>query len=401
MKMKGFTRYTVIIIAVSSILACNLSSALTAPNPTDVPLPTANPPAAAETVPDLNLPTPTEEVLEADDGIGSTLDMCALITKADVEKFFTEPANEPRPANGSCTFTNAKDNLYAFSVGAGQDKESGSILQSQAMLLSMAGVEMDDAFLAKVKPYEESLDYRAYFTELVAASKSSDTVTAKLFAGGGNDLTYWAWISVPPRRSGAYTAVRGTTLLSMYLVVPESQAEKDMLTMANVLAGDIFAKLPKTFTNGTGTSEPSPQSSAAPEQATPTFVVGSSDQPSQPPAISSQPTATPVAQSSNIPVLLSPANGTEINVFPRTITLTWSPAAGASKYLVEIMACSSTNPENCFSHPMIEQTTRETADTTYTFNFVDKQPGKWRVYPMGADGKLGTPSGWWTFTCLQ
>lgn len=399
--MKRFTRLAAIIMAGTSIIACNLSSALSAPGPTEVPLPTAISSAAPVTIPDLNQPTPTEEESITDDGSGSVLNMCTLVQKSDVEKFFAEPANEPRPANGSCAFTNAKDNLYAFSAGAGQDAESGSILEGQALLLGMAGVEMDDAFLARLKTLQESLDYKGYFTELVAASKSSDTVTAKLFAGGGNDLTYWAWISVPPRRSGAYAAVRGTTLVSMYLVVPESQSENDMLTSANTLAGEIFAKLPDTFTNNPASAESSSQNTPAPLQPTPTLIGANANQPSQSSAGSGQPTATPVTESSKIPVLLSPANGAEINVFPRTITLKWSPASGAVKYLVEIMACSSENPENCYSHPMIEQTTRETATTSYTFNFVNKQPGKWRVYPMGADGKLGTPSGWWTFVCTQ
>ena len=35
--------------------------------------------------------------------------------------------------------------------------------------------------------------------------------------------------------------------------------------------------------------------------------------------------------------------------------------------------------------------------TTYTFDFVGKQPGRWRVAAVGAGGQVGPFSGWWGF----
>jgi hypothetical protein len=35
--------------------------------------------------------------------------------------------------------------------------------------------------------------------------------------------------------------------------------------------------------------------------------------------------------------------------------------------------------------------------TSYNFNFVGKQPGRWRVWAVSATGEGGPKSGWWTF----
>ncbi len=399
--MSNYFRVLAVIPLVFSILACNFSTALLTPQVatpgSGTVLPTAYIPEETIEPVDINEPTPTSDITSAPEGHA---DICSYVTKEDVEKFFGEPASDPKSANGSCMYTNAKDGLYAFSLGAGQDNDTATILQGQAMLLGLAGIKLDETVTGNLNKLADARDFKGYLSELVALSKSSTTISARLFKGGGNDLTYWAWISAPPRRSGAFLAVRGTTLVSLYIVVPEIQEEKAMLTSANNLAGQIFAKLPRDFSffptiaaPESAEQTPVPESiPAVPQETSPSI------EPTSPATVS---TPTTNAQSSDIPVLLTPADGTEINIYPRTITLTWSPVQNASKYLVEIMACSPTNQDTCFSHPMIEQTTRETTAPSYTFNFVGKQPGKWRVSIIDASGKLGTPSGWFRFTCLQ
>ncbi len=399
--IKNF-RVLAVIPLIYSILACNLSTSLLTPQVatpgTGTVLPTAYIHEETPEPVDINAPTPTlEEAISTPEGFA---DICSYVSKEDVEKFFGEPANDPKSANGGCTFTNAKDGLYAFSLGAGQDNDTATILQGQAMLLGLAGIKLDETVTGKLNKLADTRDFKGYLSELVALSKSSSTITARLFKGGGNDLTYWAWITTPPRRSGAFLAVRGTTLVSLYIVVPETQEEKAMLTASNNLAGQIFAKLPQKFSFFPTVSAPE-SSEQAPASASAPAVTQESLQSTEPSSPSASSTSTTAPQSSEIPILLSPADGTEINIYPRTITLTWSPVQNASKYLVEIDACSPTNPDTCYSHPMIEQTTRETTIPTYTFNFVDKQPGRWRVSAIDANGKLGTPSGWFRFNCLK
>jgi hypothetical protein len=278
---------------------------------------------------------------------------------------------------GGCAFTNKKDGLYAFSISAGQEKDTVNILQSQAMLLGMAGVKLDADAMAKIKSLAESLDFAGFFTELVSLSKSSSTITANVYTGGGNDLTYWAWITVPPRRSGAFTAVRKTTLISMYLVVPETQKEEAMLDEANRLANTVFGKLPEKFTIASA-----PPSSPAPTQIPPTPVP--------------QSTAT-LVPGLPAPVLQSPADGALFKTgSPRTTTFTWSAVPGANKYVLELMACSNSKPDDCFVWP-VDKPKHVVTSTTYSHGFVGAQPGKWRVTAVDSNGVTGTPSGWWTF----
>jgi hypothetical protein len=200
-----------------------------------------------------------------------------------------------------------------------------------------------------------------------------------MLAGGGNDMTYWAWITVPPRRSAAFAALRGKTLVSIYVVVPESQAEDAMMNQANQMADSIFKKLPEKFTSGTGPSAP-------PVQQQPTIT---------PPTPAPLPSPTfPVILPA--PVLVSPADGSVFNKYPRKTTFTWQPVPKASKYIFEMMACSNGNPSDCFAWP-VDKPQSVTTSTSITSNFVGAQPGKWRVTAVDARGVAGTPSQWWTF----
>lgn len=82
------------------------------------------------------------------------------------------------------------------------------------------------------------------------------------------------------------------------------------------------------------------------------------------------------------PGMLSPADGTSFNNFPRTITLVWSPVTGADKYVLEVQYSDGT------WHAL---TTQELTATTYTFNFIGMQPGRWRVR---AKTNSGTEGAW-------
>jgi hypothetical protein len=112
------------------------------------------------------------------------------------------------------------------------------------------------------------------------------------------------------------------------------------------------------------------------------------EQPSPTSASSSEP-ASPVP---NSPTQVSPANGTRFSHYPRTTTLKWLFASGAVKYFLEIECwqCAGT-PQWSF----LDNVT--TAETSYTFDFVGMQRGRWRVAAIAADGTQGASSGWWEF----
>lgn len=94
------------------------------------------------------------------------------------------------------------------------------------------------------------------------------------------------------------------------------------------------------------------------------------------------------------PRQLSPATGTVFNIFPRTTTLTWSAVNGATGYGLDIEFCQ---PPAC-----VDGTTRPYSPltlnaTTYTFNFIGAQPGRWRVWSLGPAAAVGPKSDWWIF----
>jgi hypothetical protein len=179
-------------------------------------------------------------------------------------------------------------------------------------------------------------------------------------------------------------------MVNINVVLPDTADGGTLLKTLNNFAGDAFSKLPEKFSAVQATQTAASTNPASTEVSfTPVPVTSVQN-------VQATPTLIPAGLTA--PVLESPADGASFNIYPRSTTLTWQPVDGAARYLVEIMACSSSNPVNCFSHPMIEQTTRETTTTTYTFNFIGAQPGKWRVTPVDAKGIFGTPSAWWTFS---
>jgi hypothetical protein len=105
-------------------------------------------------------------------------------------------------------------------------------------------------------------------------------------------------------------------------------------------------------------------------------------------------------------VQLSPPDRAVFDNYPRTTTLQWSAAIGAARYGVEIewgdpgpngagnadpFAAAAWRPEK-----KVEQEER-----TYTFNFVGQQPGRWRVWAIGANGRAGPKSEWRLFRYTQ
>lgn len=87
--------------------------------------------------------------------------------------------------------------------------------------------------------------------------------------------------------------------------------------------------------------------------------------------------------------LCSPANGTRFCHFPRTTRLAWSPVICAAYYVVEVQFQS-----NCNWVPFIST---KIPCTTYEFQFVGAQPGRWKITAFDGQGKKLAESDWWLF----
>ncbi|MBK9124721.1 MAG: SH3 domain-containing protein [Chloroflexi bacterium] len=96
------------------------------------------------------------------------------------------------------------------------------------------------------------------------------------------------------------------------------------------------------------------------------------------------------------PNQVSPADGHTFDIFPRTTTLSWSAVAAASGgYELQRQWCSSTGT-NCSDYPLVS-----TGATSYTFDFIGAQVGRWRVRSVGSGGAKSDWSPWRTFRHLR
>ena len=97
------------------------------------------------------------------------------------------------------------------------------------------------------------------------------------------------------------------------------------------------------------------------------------------------------------PQPVKPSDGAVFSHFPRTLSLVWEPVKGASAYVVEIdcLGCCSaggwcTDAGQTFKSAQV-------TGTSYTFDFVGAQSGRWRVAAVGANGHVGPKSPWVQF----
>jgi len=100
----------------------------------------------------------------------------------------------------------------------------------------------------------------------------------------------------------------------------------------------------------------------------------------------------------SVPRQISPAKGAVFNHYPRRTTLRWSPVPGAISYTVEIdcFHCCQTN-RWCADVGRTWKLVRNLTTTSYSFEFVGAQPGRWRVWAVGAGGQSSPKSNWWGF----
>ena len=86
-----------------------------------------------------------------------------------------------------------------------------------------------------------------------------------------------------------------------------------------------------------------------------------------------------------------PTNETIFDYYPRTVTLRWSKVPGATSYSIEtsFLGGSQWAASNQVSNLL---------STSYTFDFVGRQKGRWRVWAVDHAGHESGKSGWREFT---
>jgi hypothetical protein len=81
------------------------------------------------------------------------------------------------------------------------------------------------------------------------------------------------------------------------------------------------------------------------------------------------------------PVPVSPANGPSFSNYPRHTTLTWKAVANATAYVVAVDACQDRVATSGSIWQIVVPKTM-VQGTSYTFDFVGAQPGRWCVFAI-------------------
>ena len=103
------------------------------------------------------------------------------------------------------------------------------------------------------------------------------------------------------------------------------------------------------------------------------------------------------------PVLLSPADRVELSYLPRHSRLEWQAVENADYYLVEIDYCDGRDRSvrECINPLPFSRTKSagpvKVQGTVYEFDFVGRQPGRWRVWAVDSKGLEGFKSPWRVF----
>ena len=103
-----------------------------------------------------------------------------------------------------------------------------------------------------------------------------------------------------------------------------------------------------------------------------------------------------------IPAQVYPANGAVFSNYPRDTVLLWENVLGAASYTVELdcFKCCSTD-KWCTDVGTTWRVVPNIKYPAYKFYFVGAQPGRWRVWAVGANGEPGPKSEWSEFRYTQ
>jgi len=107
------------------------------------------------------------------------------------------------------------------------------------------------------------------------------------------------------------------------------------------------------------------------------------------------------------PVQMSPANDVVYDHYPRRTKLEWSPVEGAVSYKVEVDYCAGDvkKRSGCVNPQPLQMKnnppTFGIVNTSYEFDFVGANPGRWRVWAVDKEGREGFRSPWRRFVYLK
>jgi hypothetical protein len=247
--MKRKALFLVLLVTISSALACIPLAYPTVPPPTHTstpaPLATATPPSPTFTPTSLPTDTPPPPLAEV---TPVALDVCTLLTSEEVEAAISSPVTvQPAPETGNCTYAAeaaAGDMPVSVSLGAGHGEEGKAIMVVSLAILTFftGGSEAAQEDFERLQSQLPDMTMQDVVAELVLTLES---VGFEIIPYDGvGDLAYWLWYEQEGVSIGELIVVQGESWLTVAVV---GQPQDAALLTVEALAGPAVERLPPVF----------------------------------------------------------------------------------------------------------------------------------------------------------
>jgi hypothetical protein len=171
-----------------------------------------------------------------------------------------------------------------------------------------------------------------------------------------------------------------------------ADGNKASVVIAVAVIGAVGVIISAVIARGANESPPATSAAGSPTKA----VVGAASSSGPLPGASSSSDLQVVKL--DAPTQLLPKDNSTFSTYPRKLQVIWNPVPGAASYSVEVDFECADNVWCPLQSVGGSGIASGLTGTTYTLEFVGAQPGRWRVWAVGNDGRHGLQSPWRVFT---
>lgn len=248
--MKSKTLFLVLLVSISSVLACATPTLVPTSTPTHTPVPSPTdtptpPPTDTPTPPPTDTPTPPPPPAEV---TPVSLDVCTLLPPEEVEAALGSSVTvQPAPETGNCTYaaeSSGGDLPVSVALGAGYGEEGKAIIVVSVAILTFftGGSEAAQEDFERLQSELPDMTMQDVVAELVLVLESVGFEVTP-YEGIG-DAAHWMWYEQEGVSIGELAIVRGDAWLTVAVV---GQPEDAALLTIEALAGTALERLPPAF----------------------------------------------------------------------------------------------------------------------------------------------------------
>ena len=240
--MKSKALSLVLLVSISSALACATPTLIPTATPTQTSIPS---PTATSTPLPTNTPTPTPIPTEV---TPVSLDVCTLLTAEEVEGTLGSPVTvQPAPETGNCSYvaeSSAGEMPATVALGAGYGEEGKAIIVVSVAILTFftGGSETAQEDFERLQSELPDMTMQDVVAELVLTLESVGFEVTPY--DGVGDAAHWLWYEGEGVSVGELIIVRDEAWLTVAVV---GQPQDAALLTVDALADTALERLPPAF----------------------------------------------------------------------------------------------------------------------------------------------------------